>query len=385
MAHIIPTHDIPTKSEDLTSITFDVDSTLIQCPDYVSYGKGDSDSHRYIKKFIINYVSGKQIMDLKTSEYYVDTDLYPFDCFNNGFFSAIFRAWSKHEHLTLSPDNFWYQIINEVATHIERNSDAFKSLFTDSVEKVKISVDITGKTFDDGVDLIVEQLNHHVKDKEIVNLFTVPFTTTTPLIQTCYGAVLMNAMKNYFEYNMRCVCGIRKITLQGKKSDWIDLMSRIKKLREMPYAQGIETNLDAMADNLHKIISSYDNVDKTFWSQIISYKSGPCFSQVTGWITNFFIYDNKGSYIKSGIIDYIDRKCVYGKQISPSDIPLGFCTTPFSFDNNGDKSEMRLCCGQSGIQILPDKSISPSFFRAIVNVRNKDTKQMKAEDMLAMD
>jgi hypothetical protein len=238
---------------------------------------------------------------------------------------------------------------------------------------VKIFVDVAGKTMDQGVDLIVEKLKLRVKDKDIINLFTVPFTTTTPLIQTCYGAVLMNAMKNYYEYNMGCVCGIRKITLQGKKSDWIDLLSRIKRLRQMPYAQDIESNLDAMANNLEKIISSYDDVDKTFWSQIVSHKRGPCYSHITGWITDFFIYTNKGNYIKPGIIGKVDNEYVFGRLIDPSNIPLGFCTTPFSINVNGRMLDMILCSGQSGIQIMPDKSISPSFFRAVVATGAKQT------------
>jgi hypothetical protein len=347
-----------------TSVSFDIDPSLSVSPDYTRYNKDAANPYLHIKSFMEKHLNAIRTLDFNTSDCYVDSPRS--ESLNNGFFSAIFRAWCKHEHLTLSPDNFWYQIIQEVATHINNNSDAFKSLFTDSEEKVKIIVDITHKTFDDGVDLIVEQLNLQVKDKNIVHLFTVPFSTTTALIQTCYGAVLMNAMKNYFEYEMFSRCGIRGITLQGKKDDWINLMSRIKKLRQMPYAQGIETNLDAMAANLAKIISSYDRSNKTFWSQIVSRTSTSGSDYVTGWITDFFIYDIKGKYIQTSV-----NGVVRERRINTSDIPLGYCATPFIWNNGGVKHDMRLCCGQSGIQILPDKSVSPSFFRAIIEVADE--------------
>ena len=353
-----------TKNSDTrTSISFDIDPDLRVITDLYKYNDG-IDPHRFINNLIENSDKINQLVQCTTSEYFVESQRLT-HCINNGFFSAIFRAWCNHENLTLSPDNFWYQIIQEVGTHINKNSKKFKSMFTDSVDKVMIEVNITDKTFDDGVDLIVEELKLQVKDQNIVNLFTVPFSTTTPLIQTCYGIALMNTLKTYFTYKMTSMCGIRGITLQGKKSDWIDLQTRINILRRMPYAQGIESNLDAMSARINKIINSYNSfgIDKNFWRQIVSRTQSSGVDYVTGWITDFFIYDIKGNYIMTSGT-YWNRE----RRINTSDIPSGYCITPFILKDKGVEYDMRFYSGQSGIQFMPDGSISPSFFRAIITV-----------------
>jgi len=360
MGQIFSMHE---NMDQRTSVSFDIDPDFSVNTDYTSYNKDDKDPHRHIKTFIECKVGGTNTINFDASKYYVDSPTP--ESLNNGFFSAIFRAWCNHEHLTLSPDNFWYQIIQEVATHINKNSEKFKSMFTDSVDKEEIIVDITGKTFDDGIDFIVEQLDILVKDKNIVKLFTVPFSTTTPLIKTCYGVVLMNAMKSYFKYEMTSNCGIKGLSLQGKKSDWIDLMYRIQKLRQMPYAQGIETNLDAIANNLAKIIASYNSSNMTFWRQIVSHTATSGLDYVTGWITDFFIYDINGKYIQTIVNGF---GLIRDRRIDTTDIPLSYCSTSFIWNDMGTKHDMSLCCGQTGIQIMPDKSISPSFFRSIIMV-----------------
>jgi hypothetical protein len=242
--------------------------------------------------------------------------------------------------------------MQEVSRHINKNSAKFKHIFMEDADdnKLKIVANISNsESFDDGIKQIVEMIHEKVKDKSLSTLCTKPFTTTTPLIQTCYSSILMNSMQTYHSYGMSTMCGIKHVKLDGKLSDWMDLSQRIKTLKTMPYAEGIEGNLDMMIIRIRAIIDSYrGDVNINFWNSIIHMVA--CGSEATlcsGWITDFFIYDSHNHKIASSI--------------NIKNIPLGYSGTPFEL--NGQN--MILYSGQSGVQILPDQSITPSFVNVI--------------------
>lgn len=333
-----------------SNITFDIDLSLSDETSRIKKSKSSFSS-------IIKEQNERCNIHCMVSSRFLNEE-YGF--FHNGFFGAIFTAYSYHIPLTLSPDNFWYQILQEVSKHINLNADKFKHLITEATEKPLIDVDITGKCFVDGIDMIVKKLDSMVKDRTIIELCTTPFSTTTHLIQNCYGTILMNMMKEFFGYQMTTRCGIKQITLQGNEADWISLYNRVVKLSSMPYAEGIEDNLNLMIDTLPKIINCFKgDIDDMFWKNIISHDHGSGYDYVSGWITNFFIYDIRNNIVKN-------RNS--GRKIDTDMIPAGYSITPFIWDNQGVKHDMIIYGGQCGIQLLPDASISPSFNMAFVEL-----------------
>jgi hypothetical protein len=42
----------------------------------------------------------------------------------------------------------------------------------------------------------------------------------------------MGGMKQYFKYKMGLSCGIQSITLEGIPDDWIEIRSRVDKLKD---------------------------------------------------------------------------------------------------------------------------------------------------------
>lgn len=333
------------------SCSFDVTSSL-KTVDYESIyiNKGIESP---IIKYFNDIPTVKSVVYHETSEHLYGKMSQAFD---NGFFNAILIAYSYHIPLTLSPDNFWFQIIQEVSRHININSRKFKSHFVDSksTDKIEIVVDITlSKSYSDGIRQIVESIRQNLKDDTFVSLCIKPFTTTTPLIQTCYGSVLMNSMESYFSYSMEMLCGIKHVTLNGKLVDWLDLVKRIEILKTMPYTKGIERNLDNMIIRLRQIINCYRGfVDKNFWNSIVNVVAHGSGSTIcNGWITDFFIYDIKDRIIENNT----------PRNIFLNSIPLGYSGTPFVLDGQ----KMMLYSGQSGVQILEDKSITPSFINVV--------------------
>jgi hypothetical protein len=314
----------------------------------------------------------KTIYDISSSEH-IDNKI---GHYHNSFFSAAFIAYSYHIPLALSADNFWFQIMNEVARHINLNSDKFKKHITDATsdEKQKIDVDITGMTFEDGIHLIVSELQNKVKDKKLIEVCDGKFSTTTPLIKSCYGAVLMNSLQKFFSYKMTTRCGIKKITLLGSEQDWQNLCDRVKTLRTMPYAQGIESNLDQIIITLNKILNSYKgDVDKDFWRDIVIHQHGSGYNFISGWLADFFFYDSSDKPLEMSKAHSSpwDKPAWSGlrRVIETADIPVGYSSTPFIWDNQGSLHNMMIYSGQSGVQVLNtsynpnniEKSVSPGF------------------------
>jgi len=354
-----------------SSCSFDIDSHLkvdtIFRDSYLN-----RKNTKCIEKFL-NEQSRLTIMNYcNTSDHFVSWS----DGLNNGFFKAIFLAYSRHLPITLSPDNFFQIIMQEISRHININAEKFKHIFVDpsAKEPTNIIVDIDGKTFIDGIDMITDKLTEIVKDDTITSLSTKPFSTTTPLIMTSYKSVLMSSMKKYFTFEMKTRCGINKVFLNGTLDDWKDLLNRVHQLRSMPYAEGIESKLDRMIININNIIESYQgSVNKDFWRSIVrDLQNGSGSSIINGWILDFFIYDVNNKPIvpilwnpKLHVNKFDGEHCV----VNISDIPSGFSAIPFVFDIKGNKIKMMLYSGQSGVQILPNGSVSPNFMNTIVTVK----------------
>ena len=49
------------------------------------------------------------------------------------------------------------------------------------------------------------------------------FSTTGAVEQVANGIVLMSAMKSYFAYRGRTLCGIPEVTLEGTVDDWTNI------------------------------------------------------------------------------------------------------------------------------------------------------------------
>jgi hypothetical protein len=172
-------------------------------------------------------------------------------------------------------------------------------------------------------------------------------------MQLCYKVALMDTMKNYFSYTMTTRCGIKQVKLLGTLEDWELLITKVKALYDAKYSEGLRHRLDYTLEVLEKILESYKgNVNTDFWNRMINRDSGSGHDTLDGWIVEGFVfYDAK----KKQVFDTIET----------SDIPYGFSSVPFIWDNQpvGKKFNMTLYAGQTGIEkhIGDLEMISPSF------------------------
>jgi hypothetical protein len=66
--------------------------------------------------------------------------------------------------------------------------------------------------------------------REIIDLLSSDFTTTTTVEKVAAEITIMETMKPYFEYILfYAICGIPEITLQGTHEDWQKILDKTKR------------------------------------------------------------------------------------------------------------------------------------------------------------
>jgi hypothetical protein len=148
---------------------------------------------------------------------------------------------------------------------------------------------------------MVDLIEKNVVDPTLREWAMPNFTTTTVNDTTVSAVLLMATLKAYFSYGFCGICcGIPRVTLQGEKSDWVNILERLEKLKEY----GVETI--AWYHLLRPVIARFvtafdtpdskDNVD--FWQKIAHYHaggSGP--SYYSGWVNAFNVFSEKGVWL----------------------------------------------------------------------------------------
>jgi hypothetical protein len=117
-------------------------------------------------------------------------------------------------------------------------------------------------------------------------------TTTDDDLVTC-GVLFMAAMKKYFKYRSRSLCGIPNVTLEGTVGDWENILTRLNKLKEY--------ELDWWQEMLHPVLTQFLNAkqgkpDMTFWKRVCSHDEvGSGSLYLSGWITTFCVFNENGN------------------------------------------------------------------------------------------
>ncbi|CAG8575180.1 4964_t:CDS:2, partial [Gigaspora rosea] len=231
----------------------------------------------------------------------------------HGLASAIIHAYTLHQHLRLSPDDIWLTIVQGVSK---------KDVDVDARDIIGY---VNGNIFGDWPQVITrfsDTIDKQVKKEGLKQLFECDFSTTSNSSLTASRIILLDAMKKYFRYRLRGVCGIPKVTLDGTLEDWLHIQEKLTKIRNL----GL--NIDFWFNRLEPVITQFietykGNVDENFWNMVITQvpQIGPSDGEVIGtlpawdgWISAFFPYSKSGSDMP--------------KSIKPFDIPSGLVYVP---------------------------------------------------------
>jgi hypothetical protein len=119
------------------------------------------------------------------------------------------------------------------------------------------------------------------------DLVVADFSTTGPVERAASEVLLMDTFSPYFEYELRCGCGIPSIGLAGTPDDWRSVRRRATMLSEL----GLDDWLRVLHPVLDQIVeSSEGRADPAFWRAFFRHQGGSGPEELTGWIHVLFPY-----------------------------------------------------------------------------------------------
>ena len=218
---------------------------------------------------------------------------------------------------------------------------------------------------------ISEEVRKNVGD-EIHSILTPEFSTTGPVERAAAQVAMMDAFKEYFDYECATLCGIPEITLEGTVADW-------KKLREKTLSLS-QFCLQWWTDPLKPILDEFVNAssgdaNREFWKNIYKVDdagSGGPF--ITGWIVMLF------PYLGSDVTNMQPNSLLKSwEAVSPcrglttASFPRGAVSTPFTWQYLADEFEMIFYAGFLGIgQDVNTLSLRPVIGWAVVDKEEEE-------------
>ena len=224
---------------------------------------------------------------------------------------GYYKAWVDHCPISISPNIIWQLILNAITKYIDKNPNELRRYFVNfegskriiTVDRSYINIkDATKEVWEGVIDefssKIKENLKNYIYDNIILN-----FSTNTKELLLVQKISSMAMFSKYFEYRtlFHEICGFPYIELEGSLEDWELILDKIKTFKKI----GLEKWIKNIEEILEKIIDSKKGkIDISFWKNLIMYRDDCCkmcgepdpLISFSGWITNFFPFDNKGNY-----------------------------------------------------------------------------------------
>ncbi|KAF7333295.1 hypothetical protein MSAN_02424600 [Mycena sanguinolenta] len=235
----------------------------------------------------------------------------------NGFVATVLDAYTQDRALVIRPDDVWLAILCQFNFFVNGpgRAELLRANFVaheGKQELVITAMPATRYTVDFGsiARQMADLVEKNVVDPTLRAWATPDFTTTTQNDRTVSAVMLMATLKQYFDYTVILFgCGIPRVTLEGEKSDWENILDRLEKLKEY----GLETT--AWYHLLRPVISRFvgafddptnpENVD--FWQRVAHFTPGGSGmgNYYTGWISAFTVFDKEGRWIGNELNDQV--------------------------------------------------------------------------------
>ncbi|CEI62005.1 hypothetical protein FVEN_g3043 [Fusarium venenatum] len=273
----------------------------------------------------------------------------------NGFVWSAYHAYSQHHHLTIRPEDVWFAILTQISFYINANAEDLRAFFVDHEGQKELEVVGLGTLESANFGALAKQManlvSKNVKDPELGSWVMPSFSTTSDTDQVVASVLFMGAMQKYFSYGFTLTCGIPSVTLLGDISDWRDILGRIDKLELL----GDEpTQFSKMLRPILKnMVLSFEQPDHPdvirFWNTIATRNPvGSGTDYITGWITAFCFWDDKGKPKNRRAMNVIDG--VSYPRVDIDSVPVGFASVPVKVNDNGKEFSCIMIAGSFGIR-----------------------------------
>lgn len=251
----------------------------------------------------------------------------------DSFVRGAIQAWGEHLHLEIRPEEVWFTILTQLNFYMEAHAEEVRHLFVKHEGKEDILVE--DYTWTDVLWRFKDEIQARIQAPWLRDWIVPDFTTTTADDVMTSNILMMGLMKTYFRYIGDVVCGLPSVTLLGEKEDWEKLEARLERLSE--FGAEPDEYRGRLTPILQRFVQSFDEPDseeiRQFWNQIVfashSDICGVAPMEVSGWITGFLFWDDKGrrwgQRAKPGVTI---NGIAYGKHDIRT-LPVGYARAPF--------------------------------------------------------
>ncbi|KAG9309542.1 hypothetical protein JVU11DRAFT_10520 [Chiua virens] len=228
----------------------------------------------------------------------------------NGFVNTVVEAYNNHHALIIRPDDVWLAILTQFSFFVNGNAETLRSVFVAHEGKRGLEIiDPLADRYSMTPGLMARQITElmqtYIVDESLREWMMPSFTTTTATDTATSAIVMMGSMKEYIACRLSGGCGLPKVTLEGEKKDWEDILCRLERLKKY----GIQTIAwyHLLRPILSRFVAAYDaptskhNLD--FWNKVAQSTGGEDYSPLclSGWITAFCVFGHVGQWQGNGI------------------------------------------------------------------------------------
>lgn len=284
---------------------------------------------------------------------------------------AVYLAFSQHRPFVLTPDAIWITLAQGFAHHLHAHAEALRSRLVAHKGKVTMKASTFELATTQDWNNVIQQWSTGIQSHipaELYQTMLCDFSTTTSIIRTASQVVMLDAFQQYFEYEVRFICGIPTITVKGTLKDWVTIRERVDVMAGY-HLEWWTDRLKPICDGFIETVEGHPS--QRFWKHIYSPKEIYEGSLVTGWLADLFPYI-KDPYtasptVRNPVLDIPRERLTSPSGLSPTSVPTGLSRAPFILKCASDQQEMDLIAGFIGVkQDAETGQIEPEIGWAVV-------------------
>ncbi|MBS1578021.1 MAG: DUF4419 domain-containing protein [Bacteroidetes bacterium] len=217
------------------------------------------------------------------------------------FLTGILTAYKEHRPFVISPDIIWLLISQGFARHISNNAEEFRKDIVNFENKKELQIitnEIQLGNPNSNWEAVFPQFTNQISDytgKELTDILTANFSTTTKITKIVSQITVMEAVKEYFNYKIIMIgCGIPSITIEGTTQDWENILAKTKFISKYKL-EWWTLELEPIIEQIIK--AKKGRFDKNFWMNMVKAHTEKKYGSPTtinGWIVKFFPYTKEG-------------------------------------------------------------------------------------------
>ncbi len=303
-----------------------------------------------VNKLIVNK---KSYGNIKTEFYKKDFGSYKY--YHNGYINYLLAAYEQDLGIEIGPHYFWNVIIHQLSGLIQTN-EKYKTLFTNSDEKINISF------LQDEIDILqyVNAIKKLIPKEETYNMFFPKWSSELDKLyynESIHG-LFADMVKEYYGCYI-LGCSIPAIKVLGNQEDWTLLKKSVDKLNEV--------------------------FDLEYISQVKKYtdKLEHMWYEKKAW-TNFFKVSYCGSGSQEELIGDIRYLLTNKNELLLSDLPNMISKFGYINENNFPYVNCFYCSGivGSNIEVIDDKLFLIPEYDYAITYKNDSVLDLTEENII---